>query len=146
MHNNQITAFDRLLDRLEVRRNGSTKATALCPVHEADGQKHTPSLSITCIEGQVLVHCHRGCHIDDVLAALDLSKRDLFDNSKGVSYRYGDGRIVHRTPDKAFPQSGNKTASRRCTAYPRSSRQSETASGSTSAKAKKMCTRSKPSE
>jgi 5S rRNA maturation endonuclease (ribonuclease M5) len=102
------TAYERLLDRLDRVKGNGTKATALCPVHEADGQKHNPSLSITRIEGQVLVHCHTGCHIDDVLAALGLTRRDLYDEPKGATYTYDDGRIVHRTPDKEFPQSGNK--------------------------------------
>jgi AAA domain len=108
MQPNQITAYDRLLEQLHGVQGNGTKAKALCPVHEADGQRHTPSLSITRIEGQVLVYCHGGCPIEAVLDALNMHKRDLFDNREGVDYRYEDGRIVHRTPDKQFPQYGNK--------------------------------------
>lgn len=43
----------------------------------------------------------------DVLDRIGLSINDLFDNPKGSEYRYGDGRIVHRSPDKKFRQSGN---------------------------------------
>jgi hypothetical protein len=97
------TAFEHIIDRLDgVRRNGS-KATARCPAHE----DRNPSLSITKIEGRVLVYCHAGCRIEAVLDALGLAKRDLFDEPRGVSYRYDDGRIVHRTPTKEFRQSGN---------------------------------------
>lgn len=58
------------------------------------------------IEGQALVHCHAGCETVDVLAELELSMRDLFDEPSGTSYRYDDGRVVHRTVEKKFKQSG----------------------------------------
>ena len=32
---------------------------------------------------------------------------DLFDDRNGATYRYPDGRRVHRKLDKTFPQSGN---------------------------------------
>ena len=43
-----------------MRRNGSI--SSLCPVHERDGQKHTPALS-TFIgrQGRLISHCHAGC-------------------------------------------------------------------------------------
>jgi putative DNA primase/helicase len=62
------------------------------------------SLSITGIEGQVLVYCHAGCQTIDVLAALNLTMRDLFDTRRGAEYRYDNGRTVHRSPDKRFRQ------------------------------------------
>jgi hypothetical protein len=50
----------------------------------------------------------------DILTALGLSMGDLFDDDgiRGIyapkrDYRYPDGRVVHRKPDKSFPQSGN---------------------------------------
>ena len=36
-----------------------------------------------------------------------MTTRDLFDSPKGVRYDYGDGRFVHRSPEKSFKQSGN---------------------------------------
>jgi AAA domain len=39
-----------------------------------------------------------------------LTKADLFDNPKGKPYRYEDRRVVTRTPEKDFPQSGNKNS------------------------------------
>jgi hypothetical protein len=96
----ESAAFERLLDRLDgVRRNGS-KATARCPAHE----DRRPSLSITKIEGRVLMYCHGGCAIEAVLDALGLAKRDLFDDLRGTSYHYDDGRTVYRTPGKEFRQ------------------------------------------
>jgi 5S rRNA maturation endonuclease (ribonuclease M5) len=103
------TAYDRLLDRLReihkvVKTNGRpNQAKAQCPAHD----DRNPSLSITGIEGQVLVHCHTGCPVEAVLDALGLTKRDLFDDHNGVDYRYEDGRNAHRTWDKRFWQTGN---------------------------------------
>ena len=98
------TAYDRLVDRLaDVARNNGTTATARCPAHE----DRTPSLSVRRIEGSVLLHCFAGCEVEDILATVGLTKIDLYDDRKGATYRYDDGRIVHRSPDKRFRQSGN---------------------------------------
>jgi hypothetical protein len=79
-------------------------AIAQCPAHN-DGR---PSLSVRSIEGSVLLYCMAGCHTKDVVDALDLTMPDLFDEEQGTSYVYPGGRIVHRSPDKQFAQSGNK--------------------------------------
>ena len=42
----------------------------------------------------------------DVTAALDLTPAALFDNPRGQSYVYPDGRKVDRTPTKQFKQRG----------------------------------------
>jgi putative DNA primase/helicase len=101
-----MNAYDRLVAVLEshgsnVRSNG-TRATARCPAHE----DHNPSLSLRRIEGQALIHCFAGCQTVDVLAALNLGLRDLYDDQHGAAYRYDDGRVVHRSPGKRFRQSG----------------------------------------
>jgi len=101
---NGPTAYDRILDRLEgVRRNGDHNAIARCPAHD----DRNPSLSLRAIEGQTLVYCHAGCAIRDVLAAIEMTTGELFDEPKGATYRYDDGRFVYRSPDKDFKQSGN---------------------------------------
>src|SRR5215207_2802653 len=98
-----LTAYERILDRLDgVRRNGNT-AAAKCSAHEDTN----PSLSLRAIEGQTLLHCFAGCAVEDVLSALGLGMGDLYDDPKGASYNYADGRIVHRTAHKRFRQSGN---------------------------------------
>lgn len=101
-------AYQRILERLhadgrQVRTIRPNQSLAQCPAHE----DRNPSLSITQIEGQVLLHCFAGCHVDDILTALGLAARDLFDDRAGATYRYDDGRTVHRTWDKKFRQSGN---------------------------------------
>jgi hypothetical protein len=100
-----LSAFDSVVDALAehgIRGNGTT-ATARCPGH---GDRN-PSLSLRRIDGQVLMFCHAGCDTRDVLAAVGLGLRDLYDDPKGATYRYDDGRVVHRSPDKRFRQSGN---------------------------------------
>jgi hypothetical protein len=109
------TAFERITDAL--REHGATgtfhaaKAHVRCPAHE----DRNPSLSITAIEGQTLIHCQAGCHFEDVLAAIKLRPADMFDEPKGARYQYQDAggrpvRTVHRTPAKKFHQSGDTTA------------------------------------
>jgi hypothetical protein len=102
------TAYERLLDDLRndgkvVKENSVWQASAQCPAHD----DNNPSLSVTGIAGQVLVHCHAGCKTSAVMAALGRGMGDLFDDRKGTSYRYSDGRVVSRKADKAFYQSGN---------------------------------------
>jgi hypothetical protein len=119
------SAFTRLIEALE--RNGSRvtgngrQRKAQCPAHD----DRNPSLSITDGEARVLVRCHAGCDIDDVLAVLGLRRADLFDEPGEhqprdtddwtpagpaiAVYSYTDeiGEIlfqVCRTAGKQFPQ------------------------------------------
>jgi len=107
-----VTAFERLLAALDAHGSKVTgsgsRRMAQCPSHE----DRDPSLSVTAIEGQALIHCHAGCRTDDVLAAIGSVMGDLFDDPRGARYAYTDAagtptRFVHRTPDKAFKQSGD---------------------------------------
>ncbi len=107
-----MTALDRFLGALRDRdcrpRQGSGgNWSARCPAHE----DRSPSLSLRQIEGQALVYCHAGCVTRDVLAALGLGMADLYDERRGAAYRYDDGRVVHRSPDKGFTQSGKTKGS-----------------------------------
>jgi RecA-family ATPase/5S rRNA maturation endonuclease (ribonuclease M5) len=101
-------AYTSILDKLRaagttVNANGN-KARAKCPAH--NGKSNT-SLSLTASRGMVLMHCHAGCDTADVLSELGLTPSALFDNPRGISYPYPDGRIVDRTPTKKFRQRGN---------------------------------------
>jgi 5S rRNA maturation endonuclease (ribonuclease M5) len=84
-----MTAVEHLHDALVA--HGSTvkgkpsNFMAQCPAHD----DRNPSLSVVGANGKVLVKCHAGCRQDDVLAALDLTMADLFDEPKrhnGASY------------------------------------------------------------
>jgi len=101
------TAYQRLLDDLRndgrlVNEDGG-RAMGQCPAHDDTN----PSLAITAVEGQVLVHCHAGCLTETVMKSLGRSLADLYDDRKGASYRYSDGRIVNRKAGKRFSQQGN---------------------------------------
>lgn len=51
---------------------------AYCPVHEADGERHKPSLSFAEGSTQPLVMtCHAGCELSDILRALGMELRDI---------------------------------------------------------------------
>ena len=102
-----MTAYQTVIDAL--RANGRNvieradgQASAQCPAHD----DRSPSLSVTRIEGQALLYCHSGCTTDAVAGALGLTLADLYDDRRGATYAYADGRIVHRTADKKFRQSG----------------------------------------
>ena len=65
-----------ILGRLgRVKQTSEGQWEALCPAHN----DNRPSLSVSRgADGQALVHCHRGCAVDSVLAEIGLSKADLF--------------------------------------------------------------------
>lgn len=110
-----VSAYDRIVDALHNAGsvfgvNDGRRATATCPAHD----DRSPSLSIRKIEGSALLHCFAGCHTDDVLESLRLSKSDLFDNQRNTEYRYDNGRVVTRfydsNGDKGFRQSGTNSS------------------------------------
>jgi hypothetical protein len=103
------TALERIIDAL-ARRNGipprrvGGEWIALCPGHD---DTH-PSLGVRGIQGQVLICCRsQGCPADQIMAGLGMTLADLYDDPRGATYRYDDGRIVHRSPAKHFHQTGN---------------------------------------
>lgn len=102
-------AIDRILAALpgSVRPSGGGYS-AQCPAHD----DRNPSLSLRQNEGLAVVYCQRGCETEDVMAALGLTMRDLFDAPSGVDYQYTNAtgqptRVVHRGPDKKFYQKGD---------------------------------------
>ena len=66
-------------------KSSGNGAMAKCPAHE----DRTASLSInTGDDGRVLLKCHAGCSVDDILHAVHLERRDLFSqNGNGNSPR-----------------------------------------------------------
>ena len=67
---------DKVLSGLrKVRSTGRGKWTACCPAHEDSD----PSLSIAVTpDGRLLLHCHGGCGVHDVVGAMGLEIGDLF--------------------------------------------------------------------
>jgi len=62
------------LDEVQTVKDGREYWT-LCPCHD----DHNPSLSVTRIEGSMLLRCHAGCAAEDILSALSLTKAELAD-------------------------------------------------------------------
>jgi DNA primase len=56
-----------------VRRSG-TGWRALCPAHDDS----SPSLSVTEADDRLLVYCHAGCSVDEIIDVLGLELRDLY--------------------------------------------------------------------
>ncbi|HCG3140080.1 TPA: AAA family ATPase [Corynebacterium striatum] len=100
-------SFERVLNAVEdaglhVTYRNDTQASFQTPGHSANDR----GTSVTYNGKQTLIYCHNG-DTDDVLNALGLTVRDLFDEETGARYDYGDGRIVCRDPKKVFKQLGN---------------------------------------
>lgn len=70
-----MNQVDNLLQHLgKVRRTGADTWTALCPAHP----DRSPSLSIRELDdARVMLHCHAGCDVQDVLAAIGMTFADL---------------------------------------------------------------------
>ena len=69
-----MTAFERVLDALEAR--GLRRGRAFrCPAHDDRG----PSLSVRDGDDTVLIYCHAGCSLREILAKLDLGLDDLYE-------------------------------------------------------------------
>ena len=99
-----------ILSRLDVKTDSNGTISARCPAHD---DKHA-SLSVTFQKDRVLLHCHAGCDLQDVLKALDLSWTDIFDDTPTSAivaaeyeYRDAEGRleyVVERLIPKSFRQ------------------------------------------
>jgi AAA domain len=96
------TTFREFVEALEAHgcqptRSGS-ETRAYCPVHEADGRRHTKSLTVR--EGHrvpVVVHCHAGCRWTALLNALGLKPPAQAAVLPTVySYRDADGSEVRQ--------------------------------------------------
>ena len=77
--------YDEILTHFQVKKRYPDKSQCECPAHD-DKQA---SLTVTRGRDSVLIHCHAGCDIDNVLAAAGLKKSDLFYQEKrtGSSWR-----------------------------------------------------------
>lgn len=64
---------------------------AQCPAHD----DRRPSLSVSNGDGKVLLHCHKGCDADKIVASLGLHMRDLYDTNQT-----GQSRATSRKPTR----------------------------------------------
>ena len=71
-----------VLTRFPGAKRSGASWQAQCPAHE----DRTPSLSISAgDDGRTLVHCHAGCPVEDIIAAVGLTLRDLFRDTAPAS-------------------------------------------------------------
>lgn len=68
-------ALALVLSRLDAVRSSGEGFMARCPAHDDSN----PSLSIAWKDGCILIKCHAGCSTEDVVRAMGLTMRDLFD-------------------------------------------------------------------
>lgn len=106
-------AFERVRDALtsmgkRIENNRQNHFTAQCPAHD-DGR---PSLGVDLKGDRVLMHCYAQCQTDDVVAALGLEFKDLFDGEpdensalpiRSYVYRKTSGEPVFIV-DRFFPK------------------------------------------
>ena len=117
-----IAVFEEILEQCEAKMQGDGQYVGHCPAHP----DKTPSLSIKMIDEKILLHCHAGCLLGEVLSALNLTERDLFLHSQeqfGSGERFQElketARYLYEQPDgsgqfvvlryEAFDKAGKKT-------------------------------------
>lgn len=67
--------LDLVLSRLQGKKKMAGQWVAKCPAHE----DKAPSLSVGIGKsGKVIMHCHAGCDLTNILTAVDLTMSDLF--------------------------------------------------------------------
>jgi hypothetical protein len=71
--------IEEVLSRLPGTKRSGSSWTTRCPAHE----DRKPSLTLREGDaGQVLLHCHAGCTVDAVVAAIGLTMADLFPEAR----------------------------------------------------------------
>ena len=70
--------FSQIIQQTQAKSSGSGgQYSGICPTHD----DKDPSLSISVKEGRILLHCHAGCHIKQILPKLGINMQDLFETS-----------------------------------------------------------------
>lgn len=94
--------------KLKEPRSRGNKIQAYCPAHEDTNA----SLSILLSNDKILLFCHAGCKVDEILNAVKLTYADLFEPKPIAIYQYrkADGSLSHEklkyitTKGKTFKQ------------------------------------------
>ncbi|MBD5130474.1 MAG: AAA family ATPase [Ruminococcaceae bacterium] len=98
-----------ILSRLKGVKGGNGQWTACCPNHGDTRQSLSVSVGK---DGKVLLHCHTGCAVEDIVWSMGLQMKDLFvdkppDRPSGkppiiATYAYPSGAQKLRRADKSF--------------------------------------------
>ena len=100
------------LSRFEGVRKSGSGWIAKCPVHGDDN----PSLSIARGEdGRWLLHCHAGCSVESIVAAVGLTMRDLMPEKPGSEARHAKpGRWGRWVCDYEYTDEAGKVLYKSC--------------------------------
>lgn len=98
-------AFARLLAEFEalgrkIRRTGPGQAMVSCPGPSHAHGDRNPSLSVTGVEGKVLLKCFSGCETEQIVAAIGWSMPDLFDATDEITIEIAEEPPVETTPER----------------------------------------------
>ena len=106
-------SIDEFLGRLKgVRESGDGSWVACCPAHDDSN----PSMSVTARNGKILLHCHAGCQASEIVAAMGLEMKDLFeDDSRGGGRvpRPKGARSSGKPPDVPSTASADATSKKK---------------------------------
>lgn len=69
--------YNEILSHFTVKRRSQDKAQCICPCHN----DKEASLTISKGEKGIVLHCHANCDTSDILSAVGLSMKDLFEDS-----------------------------------------------------------------
>jgi hypothetical protein len=101
--------LDKTLANFKISKQTGNRYQAYCPAHD----DKNASMSILVDENRILLYCHAGCQIDDILKAVGITYADLFaDNPPTNIYQYRDKngnlayeKLKYKTPKgKTFRQ------------------------------------------
>ena len=84
----ESSAYERVVSKLQGIRETANGVMARCPAHD----DHNPSLSITPNATGVLLNCFAGCATEEIVCALGLQLRDLYEKPLKT-------RLDQRLPD-----------------------------------------------
>ena len=75
--------FKDIVSRFESPKpRGNNSYMVKCPCHN----DHTQSLSVTDDNGTILLQCFGGCKTEEIVQAIGLEMRDLFNNNTSKSF------------------------------------------------------------
>lgn len=116
----ESSAYERVVSKLQGIRETANGVMARCPAHD----DHNPSLSITPNATGVLLNCFAGCATEEIVCALGLQLRDLYEKPlktrldqrlpdglewvESYDYRNEGGNLVFQVV-RAIDSSGKKT-------------------------------------
>ncbi|MFD3464710.1 toprim domain-containing protein [Nocardia fluminea] len=80
-----VTVTTKLESAMGPGRTAGSWTQYSCPVHEADGRRHRPSLGAKYLAdaGRTKIECYAGCPDEQILDVLGLQVRDLYDTPRG---------------------------------------------------------------